>query len=867
MIDSRRSSALGAVLFAGLNCLAAPGRAAPLPEASEAPPADASLNPTPPRPLELVEPEFPEQARGGPSSAVVVLRLTIDSEGNVREAEIVEKTAEGFEEAARAALLRSRFTPAVRDGRAVAAKILYRVEFTRPPEAAPSLDAESARKPGPAAAVVPEKPAVSTLAAAGTAPAHEQGSDVTVAGARSEASTLQRSAAAVTVVDLTRAKRRSSDLGEVMARTFGVSVRRSGGLGSDTRFSLNGLQEDQLRMFLNGIPLEHAFPFGIANVPVNLLERVEIYRGVVPVRYASDALGGAVNLITDRSYDTRIAGAYELGSFGTRRAHLLGRYRHDESGFVLGLETFADGANNDFEVDVEVPDERGRLAPATIRRFHDRYRAYGIAVDAGFVDVPWARRLVVRALRSAYDKQLQNNLVMSVPYGEVWYGAALNALQLQYEHTLLPGLELEVRGSYGDTTTRFSDQSSWVYDWHGNRVRERRVRGEIDGKPTDAIYWDDAVFGRVSLGYRFDSAHRVLFATASDYTTRTGDERIQPVSATRDPLSAKQDLFKQVTGVEYEFGAFRRNGRQMLDSSGGSIDHALQNVFFVKNYLYRVDAEEPLPGNVFRSREQNRLRFGIGNGLRWLLTDYLYVKGSYELATRMPRADEVFGDGMLVHASLELQPEVSDNGNLGARLELERTRFGDLMLDVNTFVRDTRDQIVLLGNDRFFSYQNIYRAISVGAEGAFEWIAPGRVFACDGSLTWNEQRNRSVAGGFVDYAGDRIPNRPWLGAAFGARLRFQRLFDRRDELEPFYTARYVHQYFRGWESVGRRDTKQIVPAQLIHGAGVTYTLRRGAAAAWTTLELQNFTNARAYDFYGQERPGRAVFMKVTATSR
>jgi outer membrane receptor protein involved in Fe transport len=73
--------------------------------------------------------------------------------------------------------------------------------------------------------------------------------------------------------------------------------------------------------------LEHGFPFGVANVPVNLLERVEIYRGVVPVGYASDALGGAVHFVSDQSFENRFAGSYQLGSYGTRRATLFGRYR------------------------------------------------------------------------------------------------------------------------------------------------------------------------------------------------------------------------------------------------------------------------------------------------------------------------------------------------------------------------------------------------------------------------------------------------------------------------------------------------------------------------------------------------------------
>jgi len=78
---------------------------------------------------------------------------------------------------------------------------------------------------------------------------------------------------------------------EIAGATQGVAVRRVGGLGSNARFSLNGPYDDQIRFFLDGVPLELAgYPFESPR-PVNLVNRVEVYRGVVPVRFGADALG------------------------------------------------------------------------------------------------------------------------------------------------------------------------------------------------------------------------------------------------------------------------------------------------------------------------------------------------------------------------------------------------------------------------------------------------------------------------------------------------------------------------------------------------------------------------------------------------
>jgi hypothetical protein len=47
----------------------------------------------------------------------------------------------------------------------------------------------------------------------------------------------------VLVVETREAKRKTADLGELLARSQGTGVRRGGGLGSGTRFSLAGLTD------------------------------------------------------------------------------------------------------------------------------------------------------------------------------------------------------------------------------------------------------------------------------------------------------------------------------------------------------------------------------------------------------------------------------------------------------------------------------------------------------------------------------------------------------------------------------------------------------------------------------------------------
>ncbi|WP_437287313.1 TonB-dependent siderophore myxochelin receptor MxcH [Sorangium sp. So ce406] len=828
------------------------------PEGAPSPPGAGDARIEPPRLVERVEAEYPPEARAARREGDVVLKLLIDATGRVTEVEIASPAGDGFDEAARAAALRFRFTPARRGGAPVASRILYGYEF-RLPEEPPPAPASAARdqavvaaarvaasahlaEPGRAAEAVPQ-PAQGPGPATGAAPIA-----VTVRGA--EAERLRQSAQAIKVIETEEAQRRTADMGEVLARTEGVGVRRSAGLGSWTRFSLNGLADDQIRFFLDGVPLEFAgYPFGISNVPVNLVERVEIYRGVVPVRLGADALGGAVNLVTDRDVrGTHGAASYEVGSFDTHRLALTARHLHEPSGFFTRVNGFFDYAKNDYAVDVEVPDDKYVEHPARVYRFHDAYRAAGGGVELGFVNRPWARRLLLRAFLTAYDKEHQHKLgVMKVPYGEVTSGEATTGVSLRYEQPLGRGVALDAIAGYAYGRATFLDVSECTYDWYERC--EPGKPGEDDIRPRDQVFWEHSGYGRLNLRYRPHPEHALQISVSPMFVTRTGDERRQANPEGRDPLTTDRDLVTWVHGVEHQLNLF---------------DDRLENLLFAKQYVQLVRSEEPLQGlaDRFIRRDRDTHRFGVGDGLRYRFNGWLYAKASYEWARRLPRPDEVFGDGALIRGNLELSPETSHNGNVGVTVDARDTAAGAWRIEANGYLREAEDLIVLFGNGQISRYDNVFSARAMGVEASARWTSPGEHVALDGNLTYEDFRNTSREGTFAPQVGQRMPNRPWLFANGSARVQLREVAAPRDELSLTWNTRYVHGFFLGWESNGRREDKERVRAQLLHSLALTYIARLAPRTLSFTVEAHNLTDERAFDFYGVQRPGRALFSKA-----
>ena len=808
---------------AGRALLLAAALALPVAAPAQEPAPAAEQQIHPPVLLEAPEALYPAEARAQGLEAEVELLLAIDESGAVTAAEVVEPAGHGFDEAAREAASAFRFDPARRGETPMASRIRHRVQFRLPPAPPPP----PAPEPAPAAS--------------------EEEIEVVVRDV-SPAERLRRSARAVQVIETEEAQREAADLGEVLARNEGVSVRRTGGLGGRSQFALNGLSGDRVRFFLDGVPLELAgYPFGVANVPVNLVDRVEVYRGVVPVAFGADALGGAVNLVSEPvGYGSGGSASYQIGSFGTHRTTAGARHLDAESGFYARADGFFDTARNDYEIDVQPWDDQGRVYDATVERQHGAYQAWGVGVETGLVNRSFADRLALRAFYTDQDRELQHNQTMSMPFGAVTTARQSAGGSVRFEAPLGVGLRAEVIGGYAFNRYGLLDMESCAFDWYGGcrPSADRPDGGELS--PTlasDQTIDQHALYARTQFGLDLHRDHELRLAIAPTWTVRNG--RNDAVSAESDDLRGERSILALVTGLEYEARAFRDD---------------LSNIVFVKHYLQTVQAEAN--ARMETALDRTTSRFGIGDSLRYRLARPLYAKASYEFATRLPTPDELFGNGDLIQQSFDLEPELSHNFNLGLTMERVRSPIGGLRFDLNGFARFTDELIILVAKDAYTVHENVLSATSIGVEAAAGWMLPGDWLELTANATWQDFRNTSSEGTYGKHKGDRITNTPWLFANFAARTRFEGILAADDALSLAWITRWINEFNTGWEGIS--DGKRIVvPAQLLHTAHVGYSRDLDGRLATLGVEMDNVTDRDNYDFLGVQRPGRALFAKLT----
>ena len=190
-------------------------------------------------------------------------------------------------------------------------------------------------------------------------------------------------------------------------RTTGIKVREEGGVGSDFDLSINGMSGNSVRYFIDGVPLSaKGSGVSLANLPVNLIERVEIYKGVVPASLGADALGGAVNIITNQARKNYLDASYGIGSFHTHRADMNAQWVEPKSGLLIRPTLGVNYSKNDYTMKgVEVWDESQRAyVGANRKRFHDDYLSVLAQMEFGWVDKPWADAMYVSGSYSKVDR-------------------------------------------------------------------------------------------------------------------------------------------------------------------------------------------------------------------------------------------------------------------------------------------------------------------------------------------------------------------------------------------------------------------------------------------------------------------------------
>ncbi|MEO1255726.1 MAG: carboxypeptidase-like regulatory domain-containing protein, partial [Bacteroidota bacterium] len=320
------------------------------------------------------------------------------------------------------------------------------------------------------------------------------------------------------------------DLNDALITMPGVRIQSSGSLGDRSEISLNGLTGQAVRSYVDGLPFEFLYPtLTITNIPLNTVERIDIYKGVVPVDIGTDALAGAVNVVTNRKISNAIEGFYSFGSFNTHQAGISGSYQLNEK-LSFQVNTAYNYSDNDYKIKapvlVEIDELNTERVEREVRRFNDAYELKFADVSLSLINTRAFDFAKITIGYSDYFKEVNNPLrITDSPWGEYEFSGEVVLTNLQLEKEFNDRLSLQSNTAYSFSSIQTVDTTRREYVWDGSF--EIGSAGENGDNPTLANRKNNNLLNRTSLIFKFFEEDELLISNIAAYQDIFGRDELR----------------------------------------------------------------------------------------------------------------------------------------------------------------------------------------------------------------------------------------------------------------------------------------------------------------------------------------------------
>lgn len=604
------------------------------------------------------------------------------------------------------------------------------------------------------------------------------------------------------VIEKEELQQAGSSLAEVVAVESGVQFRQSGGLGSFSSVSLRGSSAEQVNVYLDGVLLNEASGGGVNFSDIELLqaEKVEIFRGTVPVQLGTSAIGGAVNITTARASSQPVTSLLaSVGSFGS------GRFSAAFTGplnWLADQRLVASFSHRQSDNDFSFLNDNGTSFNAADDRTQRRNNAQ-TSTTSGFLKT--GHRLANGA-RLEHAFQVFDRQQGVADFRNTVSGSAmLDTDNMQYRAVYKRtaknnGWSSRFGAHYSEKNELFDDRNSSIGT--GSQIIDSDTQ-VLGGR----AYWEKVRdTSSLSINVRarlesFDSINRLRVQSATNAVRSRADLNVQ---------------WNRYVGTGSLFSA---------------------SLFgFVVDDDYQITNNENARGDFNTSTLLPQLGFSHSLSDQWTLA------GNLSRQKRVPSFFELFGSQGLFEGNAELSTETSDNVDFGLTWQSDFENPVDIAAEVSVFHSRREDLITRVYNARGVGRsENLARAQVTGVEfsqkATFE-----NGFSLGTALTLQDAENRSDISGFT---GKQLPGEASVDGALTASWRNTRWkfkYEYRINRDRFY------------------DSANLLPAadQRVHSVGLSRYWKD-----WRLdVELNNLTDTNFEDFNGFPKPGRAGFISL-----
>ena len=663
--------------------------------------------------------------------------------------------------------------------------------------------------------------------------------DVVIVG-KTRAQVLRESPEAVSVIDAKELQGRSISLETVLNKTIGLKVGQTGGLGSSSRIIVHGLEGNRIQILWDGIPMSNSDgAFSLDEIPIDIIERIEVYKSIIPARFGCDGLGGAINIVTKEFSTDYLDASYEFGSYQTHKGSVFSRKNFPKSGILIGMGGYYTTAKNDYSF--RVPERENLL----VKRDHDRFQSYMLKGKIAFTKL-WFDEISTEFGYYNRFNEIQG-ILKNIQHAENQSSMFMLENKLIKSGILNDRLNLESHLSLSHMTNNFVDIAQVNYDFEGNIYPSPNGMGETGEVPHNSNDKSLEINEHINFDYKLSANQSLNLNTLINYAQRQPNDEIASQHAGFVIGGFPSKKTSVISGLTWDTKLF---------------DRKLTNMFSAKYFHLHSEIEDLTSYEMIEApKKKNNTTSQIGwiEAMKYEAFRGFHLKASYQRAIRLPNSQELFGDGIITFPAAGLKPEKSHNFNLGFLIDKnDILGLSRLQFEVNGFYMQVSDMIKLMKQHMAAGYVNAEKVHIKGIETELKLDITPTVYAY-GNLTYQDLRD------VLNYLpgtqapnptkGLRLPNIPYLFANFGAEYHRDQLF-KNWHIKAFWDGKFTDEFFYFWELTELQ--KRRIPRSFVNDIGLLLTYKNKYSVA---LECHNMMNKEVWDQFRQPLAGRTFHLK------
>ena len=336
---------------------------------------------------------------------------------------------------------------------------------------------------------------------------------------KTRAQVLRESPEAVSVIDAKELQGRSISLETVLNKTIGLKIGQTGGLGSSSRIIVHGLEGNRIQILWDGIPMSNSDgAFSLDEIPIDIIERIEVYKSIIPARFGCDGLGGAINIVTKEFSTDYLDASYEFGSYQTHKGSVFSRKNFPKSGILIGMGGYYTTAKNDYSF--RVPERENLL----VKRDHDRFQSYMLKGKIAFTKL-WFDEISTEFGYYNRFNEIQG-ILKNIQHAENQSGMFMLENKLIKSGILNDRLNLESHLSLSHMTNNFVDIAQVNYDFEGNIYPSPNGMGETGEVPHNSNDKSLEINERINFDYKLSANQSLNLNTLINYAQRQPNDEI-----------------------------------------------------------------------------------------------------------------------------------------------------------------------------------------------------------------------------------------------------------------------------------------------------------------------------------------------------